>query len=173
MAVVRRQAPEPLDDAQGDEAVLLHAAAQLAHGVHRTQQVDRRNAAEAIRVLGHGLGDEVVRDQRPRRPPPRGEEPQPDPARVHGLERLLDGELARNPAPRPTPQGVEHRMAQEVGGRMLHPDVDGSGFGQGRAPAEWGRDEGTPPPAASGCTRSDPGRLRDEWNPHRRTGPVV
>jgi hypothetical protein len=125
VAVVGWQPPQPGHDAQATEAQLAHAAAQLAHGVHRAVQVDRGETGEAGGKARHERRDLVVGDQRPPWPVPRADQADVDPAAVHGGDRGLQrGLLDRDLLPRPASKRREHLVAQKAPGRVLHPGVD-------------------------------------------------
>jgi hypothetical protein len=73
-------------------------------------------------------GDLVVGDHRPLGRVPGAQHPDRHFAGIHRRDRRVERDLAlgdRRAAP--AAQGLEHLVAQEAGGRVLHPDVDRHG----------------------------------------------
>jgi hypothetical protein len=124
-AVGRRSLPQPGNDAKALEAEVGDGAAKLAHGVYRLAEVDRGEAGEAVGMGRDPAGDLIVRDEGSLGTVPGAQEAEVDIRRVHRGNREVDRRLLVGRLhPGPAPQRLEHVVAQEAHGRMLHPDVD-------------------------------------------------
>jgi hypothetical protein len=95
-----------------------------AHGLHRLVEIHRTHADELIGVRVHPAGHFLVADERALGAVPCGQQPHPDPARLHRGERELQGYFDDAAASHPTAERVEHGLLDEALRRVLHPYVD-------------------------------------------------
>jgi hypothetical protein len=124
-AVVRRQTPNPGQNAQPFETVPLHPQPQLPHRFHGTEKINGCDTDEAIGICSTVLCDLVVADHRAARTVPRAEHTDGDACTIHLGKRVFDRRRCLRPfAGSPSTQRFEHRIPDPVGIRVLHPSID-------------------------------------------------
>jgi hypothetical protein len=124
-AVVRRQTPNPGQNAQPFETIPLHPEPQLPHRFHRAKKINGCDTDEAIGICSTVLCDLVVADHRAARTVPRAEHTDGDACTIHLGKRVFDRRRCLRPfAGSPSTQRFEHRIPDPVGIRVLHPSID-------------------------------------------------
>jgi hypothetical protein len=128
-SIIRRQSPQPGQDAQTLETVLPHTPTQLAHAVHRSIEIDRRDAGEAAWMGTAIVRHLVVADHRPERPVPGTQHADRDARLIHLGNSSFDRLGCLRPlAGFPPAHRVEHGIADPLGIRVLHPGIDDHGI---------------------------------------------